>query len=87
MNLYDLRRLEGGRMPACAGRDSFEELEFANLSMIGRVATLMSGDSTTLTWNLTALSHSEVSQLIFSVASDNGGNYSIFEGVEIYAKD
>lgn len=51
-----------------------------------QIATLGSGDSKMLQWNLSALSHSEVSQFIFDVTSDNGGNISIFEGIEILGR-
>jgi hypothetical protein len=48
------------------------------------IAVLGSTASETLTWNLVALSESEVAQLVFSITSTNGGNYSVFRGVEVH---
>lgn len=58
----------------------------AQSSLEQYITALSPGDSKTLIWNLSALSHSEVSQLIFNVTSDNGGNISIFGGIEILEK-
>jgi hypothetical protein len=48
------------------------------------VPILGSTASETLTWNLVALSKSEVAQVVFAITSDNGGSYSAFRGVEVY---